>query len=212
MPFTRKTTRTYRPETFYRHFNDARALQTYTHDAHARKTHTKPAPWQVAPHCDHFRFPTRTVLRPTAPTHGPPFVPNQHRTVHRHHLHPNPHCSPTNRTDPWATLHPKPTSHCSPKFGLCRFFNIFLQNPYLLTCLIWRGVKTPSILLSCPWYHLCGCRPRDIVCVAVASVISPVWLWSPWYSLCGCHFRDIVCVAVVPVISCVAVISVISPV
>ena len=41
MPFTRKTTRTYRPETFYRHFNDARALQTYTHDAHARKTHTK---------------------------------------------------------------------------------------------------------------------------------------------------------------------------
>ena len=29
------------------------------------------------------------------------------------------------------------TSHCSPKFGLYRFFNIFLQNPYLLTWRIW---------------------------------------------------------------------------
>ena len=28
------------------------------------------------------------------------------------------------------------TSHCSPKFGLYRFFNIFLRNPYLLTWLI----------------------------------------------------------------------------
>ena len=32
-------------------------------------------------------------------------------------------------------LHPNP--HCSPKFGLYRFFNIFLQNPYLLTWRIW---------------------------------------------------------------------------
>ena len=111
---------------------------------------------------------------------------------------PNPHCSPTNRTDPWATLRPKPTSHCSPppsslsppqpalfadhlhpnphsspkfglyrffniflqnpylltwriwrkKFGLCRFFNIFLQNSYLLTWRIWRILKTPCILLT----------------------------------------------------------------
>ena len=30
------------------------------------------------------------------------------------------------------------TSHSSPKFGLYRFFNIFLQNPYLLTWRIWR--------------------------------------------------------------------------
>ena len=34
-------------------------------------------------------------------------------------------------------LHPNP--HCSPKFGLYRFFNIFLQNPYLLTWRIWGG-------------------------------------------------------------------------
>ena len=34
------------------------------------------------------------------------------------------------------------------KFGLCRFFNIFLQNPYLLTWRIWRILKTPCILLS----------------------------------------------------------------
>ena len=33
------------------------------------------------------------------------------------------------------------------KFGLCRFFNIFLQNPYLLTWRIWRILKTPCILL-----------------------------------------------------------------
>ena len=43
------------------------------------------------------------------------------RTVRRHHL---------------PYLHPNP--HCSPKFGLYRFFNIFLQNPYLLTWRIWR--------------------------------------------------------------------------
>ena len=43
------------------------------------------------------------------------------RTLHRHHL---------------PYLHPNP--HCSPKFGLYRFFNIFLQNPYLLTWRIWR--------------------------------------------------------------------------
>ena len=30
------------------------------------------------------------------------------------------------------------TSHSSPKFGLYRFFNIFLQNSYLLTWRIWR--------------------------------------------------------------------------
>ena len=30
------------------------------------------------------------------------------------------------------------TSHSSPKFGLYRFFNIFLQNTYLLTWRIWR--------------------------------------------------------------------------
>ena len=44
------------------------------------------------------------------------------RTLHRHHL---------------PYLHPNP--HCSPKFGLYPFFNIFLQNPYLLTWLIWGG-------------------------------------------------------------------------
>ena len=53
------------------------------------------------------------------------------RTVRRHHL---------------PYLHPNP--HCSPKFGLYRFFNIFLQNPYLLTWRIWGGVKKPYILLS----------------------------------------------------------------
>ena len=42
------------------------------------------------------------------------------RTLHRHHL---------------PYLHPNP--HCSPKFGLYRFFNIFLQNSYLLTWRIW---------------------------------------------------------------------------
>ena len=123
MPFTRKTTRTYRPETFYRHFNDARALQTYTHDAHARKTHAKR---------------TRNAHETSTMTGG---------ATLRSLPVPNPHCSPTNRTDPWATLRPKPTSHCSPppsppqpalfadhlhpnphsspKFGLYRFFNIF---------------------------------------------------------------------------------------
>ena len=32
---------------------------------------------------------------------------------------------------------PRVTPHSSPKFGLYRFFNIFLQNPYLLTWRIW---------------------------------------------------------------------------
>ena len=36
--------------------------------------------------------------------------------------------TPTPRTNPY----------CSPKFGLYRFVNIFLQNPYLLTWRIWR--------------------------------------------------------------------------
>ena len=141
MPFTRKTTRTYRPETFYRHFNDARALQTYTHDAHARKTHAKR---------------TQNAHETSTMTGG---------ATLRSLPVPNPHCSPTNRTDPWATLRPKPTSHCSPppsslsppqpalfadhlhpnphcspKFGLYRFFNIFLQNSYLLTWRIWRKI------------------------------------------------------------------------
>ena len=64
---------------------------------------------------------------------------------------PNPSCSPPSPPQPALFaevrtlpniflqnpyLHPNP--HCSPKFGLCRFFNIFLQNPYLLTWLIWR--------------------------------------------------------------------------
>ena len=41
-------------------------------------------------------------------------------------------------------LHPNP--HCSPKFGLYRFFNIFLQNPYLLTWRIWRkNIRTRPI-------------------------------------------------------------------
>ena len=32
---------------------------------------------------------------------------------------------------------PRATPHSSPKFGLYRFFNSFLQNPYLLTWRIW---------------------------------------------------------------------------
>ena len=58
------------------------------------------------------------------------------------------------------------TSHCSPKFGLYRFFNsfsskslsfnmadlggkwfFFHRNPYLLTWRIWGGTLTPPILL-----------------------------------------------------------------
>ena len=42
---------------------------------------------------------------------------------------------------------PQATPHSSPKFGLYRFFNIFLQNAYLLTWRIWRILKTPCILL-----------------------------------------------------------------
>ena len=52
------------------------------------------------------------------------------RTLHRHHL---------------PYLHPNP--HCSPKFGLYRFFNIFLRNPYLLTWLIWGRTFQPLLLL-----------------------------------------------------------------
>ena len=44
---------------------------------------------------------------------------------------------------------PQATPHSSPKFGLYRFFNSFLQNPYLLTWRIWGIVKTPCILLLC---------------------------------------------------------------
>ena len=84
MPFTRKTTRTYRPETFYRHFNDARALQTCTHDAHARKTHAKR---------------TRNAHETSTVTGG---------ATLRSLPVPNPHCSPTNRTDPRATLRRQP--------------------------------------------------------------------------------------------------------
>ena len=138
MPFTRKTTRTYRPETFYRHFNDAGALQTCTHDAHARKTHAKR---------------TRNAHETSTVTGG---------ATLRSLPVPNPHCSPTNRTDPRATIFPistptrtvrrnhlpylHPNPHCSPKFGLYRFFNIFLQNPYLLTWRIWRiNIRTLPI-------------------------------------------------------------------
>ena len=53
---------------------------------------------------------TATIFPISTPTH----------TLHRHHL---------------PYLHPNP--HCSPKFGLYRFFNSFLQNPYLLTWRIW---------------------------------------------------------------------------
>ena len=71
---------------------------------------------------------------------------------------------------PRATLHPKPTRtlhrpsslspphlalftdhpypHCSPKFGLYRFFNIFLQISYLLTWRIWGLLTATSILLT----------------------------------------------------------------
>ena len=115
MPFTRKTTRTYRPETFYRHFHDARALQTCTHDAHARKTHAKrtrnahetstvtggatlrslPVP---NPHCS----PPPSSLSPPQPA------------LFADHLHPNPHCSPTISTPPRTLRRPTAPTHGSP--------------------------------------------------------------------------------------------------
>ena len=58
---------------------------------------------------DHFRFPTRTVRRPTAPTHGPPFAAS-------------PHCSPPSLpvSITYGSDHlrfrslPVPTSYSSP--------------------------------------------------------------------------------------------------
>ena len=119
---------------------------------------------------DHFRFPTRTVRRPTAPTHGPPFAASPHCsppslpvsiTSGSDHFRfrslpvPTSYSSPTSRAfgfpTPRATVHHHlpylhPTPHCSSKFGLYRFFNIFLQNPYLLTWRIWgENIRTLPI-------------------------------------------------------------------
>ena len=58
---------------------------------------------------DHFRFPTRTVRRPTAPTHGPPFAASPHSSP------PSLPVSITSGSDHlrFRTL-PVPTSYSSP--------------------------------------------------------------------------------------------------
>ena len=57
-------------------------------------------------------------------------------------------------------------------FGLYRFFNIFLQNSYLLTWRIWGIVKTPSILLVCQRLRE-QCLRSEITSVSrVANVLT----------------------------------------
>ena len=119
--------------------------------------------------------PTRTVRRslPVSITSGSDHFRFRSLPV------PNPHCSPTNRTDPRATLRPKPTSHCSPPslpvsitygsdhfrfpprtlrrpvtdLGLNVSDNIRCDviNSYLLTLQIWGRTSATHILLTC--YH-----------------------------------------------------------
>ena len=82
---------------------------------------------------DHFRFPTRTVRRPTAPTHGPPFAAS-------------PHCSPpslpvsiTSGSDHFRF---PPRTLRRPAADLAQNVSDNIRcdviNPYLLTWRIWR--------------------------------------------------------------------------
>ena len=109
------------------------------------------------PHCSPtISTPPRTLRRPTAPTHGPPFVPNQPRTVRRHHLpylHPNPHCSPTISTPTRTVRRPSPLYRTlrRPVADLAQNVSDNIRcdviNPYLLTWRIWRILKRAYILL-----------------------------------------------------------------
>ena len=68
------------------------------------------------------------------------FLSFKHGAALHRHLHPTSHFSPLPH-GPTPTIHPTilsfNTAHSAPKkmFGLCRFSNIFLRNPSLLT---WR--------------------------------------------------------------------------